>query len=506
MKDKKKDEYAPKRCSPISPRDPAIFCISMQLLVDDIDFMTLRAAYQAAKEELFKFSDKNLANSAFANALRSKYVSVHEDFTNIYQFINASLFLTYECMFHGSGFPYDGWTNLEVAHLLRAIYLYGTKDYLEVQRKALPQRNIKQITQKWHKVFNQVFRKVVTSYQAESDPIHPITTTDASTKHIDPVVHQKLSTMARTMTLRRATEISKMQIEPSLLIDSVFDICHDNPMLNTQLVSVMRVINDKCGTISEQLIFDAFIAHKAKNTAWLTLEEFIFQKMIAESLIEGEFKKREIRPIPGFRINPFNEYIPMVIKYDKIPPYPKYGSPKLIEKLIGYHEKVEQTVQEVNDDVVTEHEGIIGLIEECVDHKRGVPYSEKCKKFYQIIHILCPAVIKFLDACNMAPDKDTVYSWLNERQKPLITELKNENDILSIIHTVTDKATEHIEGPISANLAGDGIYLAQKDGGKAKKLLQYYVMQLQPLDKSIPCVCVNIKSIGGKKAATEMHT
>ena len=79
--------------------------------------------------------------------------------------------------------------------------------------------------------------------------------------------------------------------------------------------------------------------------------------------------------------------------------------------------------------------------------------------------------------------------------------MDDESSIPEIIHNITDTYTVNIKGNVLANLAGDGLYLADESN---KKVIQYYVIQLQPLDKNIPCVCINITSIGKKSANTQM--
>ena len=144
------------------------------------------------------------------------------------------------------------------------------------------------------------------------------------------------------------------------------------------------------------------------------------------------------------------------------------------------------------------------LLGEAINHRKGIPYTDDAKAIFSSIHIIRPKCIDFLYAMNMAPHPTTVIKWVTKQGKPLIHNLENPDKILELIHNYYHNYLKDRNKPILANIAGDGIYLSEKGIGKNRKKLQHYVIQLQPLERGIPCLAINIASIGKKESACEL--
>ena len=461
---------------------------------------------------------------------------------------------------------YSFWSIEEIKYLIRAVFHYGTVSYSTIKENALPNRSISAIKTKWTRLFDANFRIYVSKYDTaadvpqindnefkhvdvadiknepqlsftrhelifKQDPLPPIEYTNASVQpidvavdnavddsvdmaldadptdvihiveHFDPKIAEKFCNLKLTMTYRMAQILVKRDdIEPKLLIEQIFETCTHHVMLTAQLVAVLRCYIDFRKNIDEEMIFSVFESRWKCEEAWLVLEELIYQRLVSVEFISKMLEQRkDIVPFPGFRIDPFIEFLPMKITKNCMTARDAKNAAMNIGK--SFRDAATQV-----DGIVREGAGnkFLAAINEAVDHKKGIAYTDESKYFYEVLYLMKPSVITFLNECGIAPHPDTVFSWIEKKEKEIVYCLQDEAKLIELIHNTTDKHMREKGKPVYANLAGDGVYLTTQDGQKKHKTLQYFAVQLQPLDKSIPCVCISIHSIGKKGSGLEM--
>ena len=484
----------------ISPFDPVVFCVAMQAFNESLDYTVLYNAFQHAKKYLRMDSTED-EKSNFAKLLLNDYCDVYPIFQQRAVFLNVALFMVHECKCYIPFIEKTPWSGLELAHLIRGIFLYGTS-YVEISTKVFYNRTVPSIKNRWERLFNDYFKKFSaansTASALERNKNFSKDEAEEIANSFDEKLLEKFSSIKLTMTYKIARQLvdREQRVPASQLIDMVFKVCQQHVMLNEQLVAMIRCYNSFTLEINEDTIFEAFLKRKNEETAWLTLEQFLYQKMISPKYVETFLAKHKLKPISGFKINPEEEFYSSINVIDRIDSFTKYKVLRnAATRLINVGVQTESTQEK------SKTKSRINLIEESVDHVKGIPYSEEARALYEILYIMKPSVVSVLNECGVAPHPDTVFNWLEKKEKDLIFKVDDESAIPEIIHNITDMHTVNIKGRILANLAGDGLYLADD---RNKRVIQYYVIQLQPLNKNIPCVCINITSIGKKSANKQM--
>lgn len=514
----------------IEPYHNAIFCTSLQTITEGLNYETIRATYTQNKSKLLNKKLDDNQRRLFATTFTDQYCGIHSDFFHKDDLFRSVLYLISpgECKLNP--FPYNEWFNDENRSLLRAVIQIGTKSIEEIKKQYLPFRTVSQIRTKWGYWFRKSFKCVLIkentrisaeispeiSSDAEDNPQETDVTEevvkeyneenieDDIAKDFDPKIYYKLTHIAKTMTYRTALKLCEREDISSLqLVQAVFDICFSTPTLTTQLVSVLRCYNEHTKTpFDQEDVMSTFVPIADLNQNWKTLEEFIYQSVVSGDFVEIEIERIGLVPPYGFRVDPFNDFVPFFkpkkcIEARKALEEGKrkirvcnntdrLQSGHVIEKKEWSYEKEEDTDNKV-----------IQFLEEAISHKKGISYSEEARIFFKLLYIIKPENIRCLHQFGVAPDESTVYNWVNGETKEYIHLVKEVSDVIKVIHLVTDEATKDISGPIFANIAGDGVYMAEHQGpNDSPKKLQYFVYQLQPLDKRIPCVALNFATIG----------
>lgn len=527
-------ESAASICSPrIAPLNEDIFAVAMQLAVSNLDYKGLTEAFKMTKiryEKQGRIPQSSIY--VFINELYDTYTRIDSAFRAKAEFFNEVSFLLSIGMFNYKPEHKKPWSTVENHHLMRAVFLYGS-DYSKIHINVFPLRDIQQIRLRWNRMFRQYFKvhfigeddQPMTAQQViiqdehgeeeEMDSVEikeeGLDVTETSYT-FDPYIYDNVKEMEEEMIYRVASQFSCLDIEPDDFIETIFYVSDEKPLQRrtfVQLVSLYNtLLNENPSKTSKQItpehIFNVFMQRKKNDYTWVTLQEFLDQRVIPSEYISEQFKAYDIKPIRGFRIKTVEEkFTPKYFdNCAKARAAKMMKNGKKGKRIANTQEISKKKVLSHEEAIKKEEEKFISIIMEAHEHRRGIAYSEESQAFFKSLYITSPKAVDLLYNCGIAPHPQTVFEWVKDNQDALIHEIENETCILQVIHEVTDKYTTNIDGHIMANLAGDGIYLEEQ----GKKKLQYFAFQLQPLNKSIPCVCINIKSIGAKKESTDMHS
>ena len=502
-----------------------VFCAGMKHVLKVLNYDSLLAACNSTNFEMRIKGPEDEDRRAIAFDLSSSYKSLEPQFNHEIKFFDTVMFFLSTSSCNAKHGINGMWSDEENAHLFRAVFQYGT-DFEQIKLIVFPNREIDQIKRRWWRVFNTYIYEHLPKDEAEEEneeeSCKPTINMDEFLKNqansnnkdfddirfsFDPEIFVDIQGMELRMIEGVAEKLAKSDISPYDLIVTIFYLIHEKPMERYQLIAFISKFNEfrqsagNIGSLVDQkTILTVFLRYKIFDSTWVALQECIEQNLISDELINDFFKEHNITPISGFRLK-----TPQKRTRDEILKAARMTLKNKKKKNDAKHATMQAAVQtSKNTDLVikSEENRYIELFRAANQHKKGVEYTQDEKYFFKALYIISPTVIRFLNECGVAPDSSTVYRWINEEQDVIIHEIEDESKILDVIHTVTDEYTKTKDGPIIANIAGDGIYLEEKN----EKKLQYYAFQLQPLDKDIPCVCINIKSIGAKNENVEMHS
>ena len=131
--------------------------------------------------------------------------------------------------------------------------------------------------------------------------------------------------------------------------------------------------------------------------------------MLSPEYVKLMITKHKLTPFYGFKINPEEEFYSSINVTDKMDSFTKFITLKnAAVRLINVGIQTDST-QERN-----KTNSKINLIEESIDHIKGIPYSEEARALYEILYIMKPSVISVLNECGIAPHPDTVFNWLEK--------------------------------------------------------------------------------------------
>ena len=166
-----------------------------------------------------------------------------------------------------------------------------------------------------------------------------------------------------------------------------------------------------------------------KNSTFLKIGNFWKTLKKSHDFVKAKIAQHRLKHFHGFKLNQEEEFYSSINITDKIDSYTKLKTLKnAAARLVNVGAQTEVPSDRIK---ITSK---INLIEESIDHVKGIPYSDEAKALYELLYIMKPSVVSLLNECGIAPHPDTVFNWIEKKENDLIYKVDDESSIPEIIH------------------------------------------------------------------------